>query len=216
MTLNNKPLSTSASFDDLAADMREVSLDRAEQVADELREVRLEDEAGRDLVESELAHGAHGCVFCESSLAARDLGRWLAHMARAPGHEFGANDLFVVSRTLALLDDEGRRALGMFALVGDAALTYVVVDRCFDLKYGKSRASDARSKCTAWSALARVFVRGVPSGIVLFPAGVDPGTTRAGGEALEAFFGLIVRDLGMLHVSAFATNVGVYSSYKFE
>jgi len=200
----------------LARDMREAKLDESERVADDLREMDLQDQAHRDFVESELTHSVRGCIFCASPQAARDLGGWLSHISGAPGHEFGAGDLYVVSRTLAFLDDEGRRALGMFALVGDAALTYAVVDKCFGLRYSKSRASDARKKCTAWSALASVFARHVPAGLIQFPADVDPGMTRSGGEALEALSGLVARDLGMLHVSVFAANVGVFSSYKFE
>jgi len=162
------------------------------------------------------SHDPGGCGFCGSSRSVKDLGKWLVHVSGGVDHEFRADDLYIVSRALAFHDDEGRRALGMFSLLGDAALTYAVVDTCFSLRYSKSRASDARSKCTAWSALARVFVRGVPGGLVQFPANVDPGTTRSGGEALEALAGLVARDLGRIRVDIFARNVGVYSSYKFE
>jgi len=216
MTDSSNKFSHGSDFDDdFADDMRELAIERAEQVGEELRELDEQDRLARELSEDEIKHPGDGCTFCASSAASRDLGRWLSHMCGAYVHEFAAKDLYVVSRTLAFLDDGGRRELGMLALLGDAAATYVVVDKCYKLKFGKSRASDARTKCTAWSAMARVFVASVPAGFVSFPQDVDPGATRAGGEALEALFGLVSRDLGLVHASLFAANVKLFSSYKF-
>jgi len=157
---------------------------------------------------------AEGCSYCKGP-AAQSLGEWLAHMCGAYHHEFKPGDLHVVSRSAALLDAEGRRALGMFSLLGDAAITYAVVDKCFGLEYSKSRASDARSRCTSWAVLARLFAERVPAGFVQFPSSVDPGTTRSGGEALEALFGLVANDVGVPSAVEFAHSVGVFSTYKF-
>jgi len=203
------------SDDDYVSDMKEAYHDRMEQVAEEMAAMKADDDEADALVESELTHHGGVCAFCASRVGRSDFGRWLSHMSGAVGHEFSEGDLYTVSRTLAFLDDDGRRQLGMFALVGDAAITLAVVDKAFDLRFSKSKASDARTKCTAWTALAKVFVDRVPKGFVQFPAGVDPGSTRSGGEALEALAGLVFRDLGTLHSSLFVKNVGVYSSYKF-
>lgn len=199
----------------MAADMREATLDRRAQEAEEWQEMEREDDRVFRVEEAERVHKAGGCLFCDSVTDSRDLGRYLAHMCGAPQHVFDPGTLHVVSRVLAMLDAEGRRAHGMFSLLGDAAFTYAVVDKCFGLRYAKSKASDARQQCTAWTALARVFASNVPKGLVQFPASIDPGTTRTGGEALEALAGAVSHELGIYHAQVFTENVGVYSTYKF-
>jgi hypothetical protein len=254
--------------EDYVADMREAYADRQEQVAEELRDMAIQDDEfhervhkeheeyqaelmradekrrawlvehkgttwGRircldDLSSSEIVEAldadvddfmskrfhVEGCLYCKGSRPG-SLGEWLAHMSGAYHHEFSTGGLHVVSRSAALLDAEGRRALGMFSLLGDAAITYAVVDKCFGLEYSKSRASDARSRCTNWAVLSQLFVERVPVGFVQFPSGVDPGVTRSGGEALEALFGLVASDLGVPSAMEFAHSVGVFSKYKF-
>jgi len=178
--------------------------------------VRTPLEHGFDTVEDVYSarHPRVRCHFCETYDADLGLSPWLAHMTGSEFREFSVEDLAIVLGPPAALDAAGRRAQGVLSLLGDSVLRFVAVDWCGDLGLPKTRAADVRSSCARWTNLSYAFYYKVPRGLVLFPPGTDPLTSRAGGDALLVIIGLVAKLMGMCRVKMLIMNLGLFNTYR--
>lgn len=143
----------------------------------------------------------------------QDVAIWLSEMSGENVESFVGEDLAVVSNVSANLPVASKQRLRLFEVSGDSALTMAVATKCLDKHLTAQAYQEARSVVTSNPTLARVYSEKVPKGLLVFPAGVDPGKGKAGANALEAFIGYVYLVAGMRAVVVMCERLGLFDQY---
>ena len=85
----------------------------------------------------------------------------------------------------------GRFRLKQFAIVGDAAMTLCLIESEVMRGGTVDSAQQIRSKFTCNAMLASVCVNSGLSACLVYPASVDPGTSKVSADAVEALVGFL-------------------------
>lgn len=99
--------------------------------------------------------------------------------------------LQLISKSAALLDEEGKRKLRSLEAVGDSALSALLAYDNYLCGGSVQRYQDLRSHVTNNKVLSQRFCANIPKDAVAFAGGVDPEAGIVGAKALEAILGAV-------------------------
>lgn len=122
-------------------------------------------------------------------------------------------DLAITTFAAGVMPDavaDGKKRLRMLATVGDAALTLQLAIRQMALGSTVESAQSIRSRLTSNKSLIDVMVRTQIVDFVLYPSGVDPGSTVATATAFEAILGVLTLTVADEFVRKFLEFCGIF------
>lgn len=123
-----------------------------------------------------------------------------------------AADVALVTHTAATVPDffeRGREKLRALAVLGDAALTLVLVERAVAVGKDVASAQSARSSLLSDVHLMAVFDKSKLRNFVTYAGGVNPAKSKTGATAFEAIAGLVYKYGGTSAVHTFVLAYGL-------
>lgn len=144
------------------------------------------------------------------SVGEGSLSVWLRESSGVPGGLSMPDEIIgLISKSAALLDEDGKRRLRSLEAVGDSALTALLALDNFHAGGSAQRFQDLRSHVTNNKVLSQCFCSKLPRDSVMFVGGVDPQAGVVGAKALESIFGAIWLYFGIDSLATVVQQLGL-------
>jgi len=142
----------------------------------------------------------------------RGLRSWLARVTGMMLPKQAMYDLALASHARGAVPvgfASGQQQLRMIEVVGDAAVSLVMVMRCYGQGEAINTVQDRRSRELSTANMARVCVDSGLAAHAVFSSGVDPATTKSGADVLEAVAGVYMHYCGLNGVEQYVVRLGL-------